>query len=271
MAWQFAGLAFVGVFLAFVGTREPDKPRPPPQESVFGDFADTLKSKPFRLFIVVFLFDQIAGGLTTTLVLYTLQDWWRVEGDHQSLLIIVYLLAAVASIPFWVRMGRRREKKVIFAFGMFLSAATLLGAALVPLVGLGLAYAGLAGAGFGTGARAVMAMSTMPDIIDDDELRTHTRKDGAYFGMWSVTRKLSRALSIGAVGVGLSLWGYQEGAIEQSESAIAGIMWMFSIIPAIASVICGLLFLRFPITRARHQATLEELSHRRRALSRDAT
>jgi GPH family glycoside/pentoside/hexuronide:cation symporter len=265
MAWQFAGLVFVGVLLAFLGTREPDRPRVPPRESVFGDFSDTLKSKPFRHFIFIFFFDQIASGLTSTLVLYAIRDWWRFGGHHEMLLIIVFLLSAIASIPFWVWLGRRLEKATIFAIGSFLSAGTLLGATMVPVFGIGLAYVGLIGAGIGSGARGVMAMSTMPDIIDDDELRTHTRKDGAYFGMWSVLRMTTRAFSIGAVGLGLGFWGYQEGALVQPESAVQGIMWMFAIIPGIAAGICGLLFLRFPITRANHQATIEELGRRRLA------
>jgi GPH family glycoside/pentoside/hexuronide:cation symporter len=268
MAWQFASLVFIGVLLAFLGTREPSKPRTPPRESIFGDFTDTFKSAPFRLFITIFLFEQIASGLSATLVLYTIRDWWQFSGRHEMLLIMAYLLSAAASIPLWVRAGRTMEKARIFAIGAFISAGTLLGATLVPRYGLGLAYFGLIGAGFGVGARAVMAMSTMPDIIDDDELRTRTRKDGAYFGVWSLTRKLARALSMGAAGVGLSFWGYQEGALEQPPSAIEGIMWMFSIIPALAAVVCGLLFLKFPITRALHESTLEELE-RRRASDRD--
>ena len=263
MAWQFAGLIFVGVALSFFGTREPQGPRTAPRDSIFGDFADTLKNRSFRRFVVIFVFDQIAGGLTATLVLYTIRDWWKFEGPHEMLLIMSFLLAAVVSIPFWVRVGRSLEKSTIFATGCFLSAGTLLGATLVPIYGLGLAYVGLIGSGLGVGARAVMAMSTMPDIIDEDELRTRTRKDGAYFGMWSLLRKLCRALSIGAAGLGLSLAGYQEGGLEQPESALRGIMWMFAIIPAIASVIAGLLFLRLPLTRAQHEATLAELDRRR--------
>jgi Na+/melibiose symporter-like transporter len=263
MAWQFAGLIVLGVVLSFLGTREPRVPRTPPRDSIFGDFVDTMKNGSFRLFVVIFVFDQIAGGLSATLVLYTIRDWWKFEGVHEMLLIMSFLLSAVVSIPFWVRAGRGLEKSTIFAIGCFVSAATLLGATLVPRYGLGLAYAGLIGSGLGMGGRAVMAMSTMPDIIDEDELRTGTRKDGAYFGMWSLVRKLCRALSIGAAGFGLSLWGYQEGGLEQSESALRGIMWMFSIIPAIAAAIAGLLFLRLPLTRAGHEATLAELERRR--------
>ncbi len=263
MAWQLAVLVFAGIVVSFFGTREPQTLRPPPRSSIFGDFADTLKNPSFRSFIVIFVFDQIAGGLTATLVLYTIRDWWKFEGAHEMLLIMGFLLSAVVSIPFWVRAGKRLEKSTIFALGSFLSAATLIGAALVPIYGLGLAYFGLIGSGLGVGGRAVMAMSTMPDIIDEDELRTHSRKDGAYFGMWNLLRKLCRALSIGAAGIGLGLWGYQEGSLEQPESALRGLMWMFSIIPAAASVIAGLLFLRLPLTRTKHEATLRELDRRR--------
>jgi Na+/melibiose symporter-like transporter len=55
--------------------------------------------------------------------------------------------------------------------------------------------------------------------------------------------------------------------MAQPESAVEGIMWMFSIIPGIASAVCGVLFLRFPITRAIHKATIEELVRRRTVLS----
>jgi GPH family glycoside/pentoside/hexuronide:cation symporter len=299
MAWQFAGLIFVGVVLSFLGTREPQGPRTPPRDSIFGDFADTLKNSSlrtpprdsifgdfadtlknssFRLFVVIFVFDQIAGGLTATLVLYTIRDWWKFEGPHEMLLIMSFLLSAVVSIPFWVRAGRAFPSGYARA-AVWRSPRSLPSAASCRPArcsarrwcrsyGLGLAYAGLIGSGFGVGARAVMAMSTMPDIIDEDELRTGTRKDGAYFGMWSLLRKLCRALSIGAAGLGLSLWGYQEGGLEQPESALRGIMWMFAIIPAIASVIAGLLFLRLPLTRARHEDTLAALDrHRERGRS----
>jgi GPH family glycoside/pentoside/hexuronide:cation symporter len=110
----------------------------------------------------------------------------------------------------------------------------------------------------------IVAIAIVPDVIDDDEVRTHTRKDGAYFGMFSVLRKLSRSLAIGLSGVGLGLFGYVSGVAEHSPGTLWGIKVMFCVVPIIASAVTGVILLYFPITRARHEANLAEL-HRRRA------
>jgi GPH family glycoside/pentoside/hexuronide:cation symporter len=129
-------------------------------------------------------------------------------------------------------------------------------------VGLWWAYATFYFAGISLGGRMVLAISIVPDIIDDDELRTRTRKDGAYFGMYSVLRKVSRSLAIGLSGVGLALFGYTSGVAAQSPEALRGIKVMFCVVPAAASGITALMLLFFPITRERHARTIAELRRR---------
>jgi Na+/melibiose symporter-like transporter len=111
----------------------------------------------------------------------------------------------------------------------------------------------------------IMAMAMVPDIIDDDEERTFTRKDGAYFGMISLLRKLSRSLAIGLSGIGLGFFGYVSGKSGQSAEAIAGIRVMFCIVPAVSAGLAGLVLLWFPINRARHEATLRQLRLRQQS------
>jgi GPH family glycoside/pentoside/hexuronide:cation symporter len=116
----------------------------------------------------------------------------------------------------------------------------------------------------GMGVRTVLAMAIVPDIIDDDEARTDTRKDGAYFGVLSLLRKLARSLSIGLSGIGLGLFGYVSGAAQQGPEAQRGIIIMFCIVPIVFSIGAGILFLQYPITRARHEETLAKLERRRK-------
>jgi GPH family glycoside/pentoside/hexuronide:cation symporter len=146
-----------------------------------------------------------------------------------------------------------------------MAAAALVGMLAVPAIGLWWAYAMMYLAGFGLGGRMVVAMAIVPDIIDDDELRTHTRKDGAYFGMIALLRKLSRSLAMGLSGIGLAFFGYTSGVAQQSPEAVGGIRIMFCIVPAIASGTCAVMLLWFPITRAKHAATLETLAERHAA------
>jgi Na+/melibiose symporter-like transporter len=139
---------------------------------------------------------------------------------------------------------------------------SLIGMLFVPRLGLTWAYLVFYFSGLGLGGRMIMVMAMVPDIIDEDEVRTHTRKDGAYFGMISLLRKLSRSLAIGFSGIGLGFFGYVSGVAGQDPEALQGIRTMFCVIPAIASGIAAVIFLWFPITRARHQKALEELRRR---------
>jgi len=61
---------WIGVYVAaaaivtFLGTRERSRHRSPPRDTLFGDFTDTLRSRPFRLFTFALVIGQIADGLT---------------------------------------------------------------------------------------------------------------------------------------------------------------------------------------------------------------
>jgi len=254
---------FVATLVAFLGTRERSGPHTPPRDTLFGDFGDTLRSRPFRLYAVAVTIGQVADGLTATLALYAIEEWWGFGDPHAKYLLLGYMAMAAVSIPLWMRIGMRFEKAQVLAAGTFVATLALIGMLFVPQLGLWWAYATLYFAGAGLGGRAVMAMAIMPDIIDDDELRTRTRKDGSYFGMFSLLRKLSRSLAIGLSGVGLGLFGYVSGTAQQAPEAVRGILVMFCVVPIVFTLITGVLFLLFPITRARHERTLAQLAERR--------
>jgi GPH family glycoside/pentoside/hexuronide:cation symporter len=261
--------AFLAVYvvavtvITFLGTRERRGIHAPPRDTLFGDFGDTLRSHPFRLYVLAFIVGQVADGLTATLALYTIEEWWGLGDPHPKFILLGYMAMAVLSIPVWMRVAVHFEKGHMLAVGTFMGAIGLLAMLFVPRIGLWWAYASFYFAGVGLGVRTVMAMAIVPDIVDDDEVRTRTRKDGAYFGMLSLLRKLSRSLAIGLSGIGLGFFGYVSGAIQQDAEAQRGIIVMFCAVPLVFSIGAGVLFLLFPITRAEHEETRIELERRR--------
>ncbi len=260
--WLAAYIAVVTV-TAFLGTRERTGVHPPPRDTLFGDFGDALRSRPFRIYALAFIVGQIADGLTATLALYTIEEWWGLGDPHPKFILLGYMAMAALSIPVWMRVAMHFEKGPMLATGTFMGAIGLLAMLFVPYIGLWWAYASFYFAGVGLGVRTVMAMAIVPDIVDDDEVRTRTRKDGAYFGVLSLLRKLARSLAIGLSGIGLGFFGYVSGAVQQSAGAQRGIIIMFCAIPIAFSTGAAILFLLFPITRARHEETLAELQRRR--------
>ncbi|MCP3985437.1 MAG: MFS transporter [bacterium] len=254
--------------ITFLGTREHEGTHTPPRNTLFGDFTDTLRSGPFRFYAFVAIIGQVADGLTATLALYAIGEWWGFGDPHSKYILIGYMAMAALSIPVWVRIGLHFDKAKMMAAGTFGTTLALIGMLFVPQLGLWWAYAMLYFAGVGLGGRSVMMVAIIPDIIDDDELHTHTRKDGAYFGMFSLLRKLSRSLAIGLSGLGLGFFGYASGVAHQSPDALRGIVIMFCIVPIIFSAVTSVLLLFFPITRAHHETTLATLRRRRKMTDR---
>ena len=258
----FGLLTLVLGLVSFLGTREEGGHRAPPRETLFADFGDTFRSKPFRWLTTAWVIGQIADGLTASLALFALEEWWGFAAPHPRFILIGYMAMATFSIPLWMRVARHFDKAHTYAVCTFMAAVGLLGMLLIPTIGLWWAYVAFYFAGFSLGGRMVAGMALVPDVIDDDEVRTRTRKDGAYFGMISLLRKLSRSLSMGLSGVGLGFFGYASGVLEQSPEAIRGIQIMFCVLPAIACTISALLLLRFPISRRRHEEIQKALRER---------
>jgi len=261
-SWLAVGVVALTV-IAFLGTRERLGAYPPPRDTLFGDFEDTLRSRPFRIYVLAFIVGQVADGLTATLALYTIEEWWGLGDPHPKFILIGYMAMAALSIPIWMRIAVHFEKGHMLAAGTLMGSIALFAMLFVPRIGLWWAYASFYFAGLGLGVRTVMAMAIVPDIVDDDEAHTRTRKDGAYFGMLSLLRKLARALAIGLSGIGLALFGYVSGTLEQDAEAQRGIIVMFCVVPLVFSTGAAILFLLFPITRARHEETLAELRRHR--------
>jgi GPH family glycoside/pentoside/hexuronide:cation symporter len=261
----------ITIVIAFLGTRERSGAHPPPRDTLFGDFRDALRSHPFLVYTAGFIVGQIADGLTATLALYTIEEWWGLGDPHPKFLLLGYMAMAALSIPVWMRVAVHFEKGRMLAAGTFMGAIALFAMLFVPQIGLWWAYVSFYFAGVGLGVRTVMAMAIVPDIVDDDELRTRTRKDGAYFGALSLLRKLARSLAIGLSGIGLGFFGYVSGAVQQDAEAQRGIIVMFCAVPIVFSTGAAILFLMFPITRARHEETLAELERRRERRKRAPT
>jgi len=116
-------------------------------------------------------------------------------------------------------------------------------------------------AGLGAGGY-VLPVSIAADVIDYDELLTGQRREGAFFGLWTLTMKLVAALAIALVGVTLDLIGYVPNQ-AQSASTLWGLKMLYGPVPAFFLFLSFLVFLRFPLTRESHAEIQRQLQARR--------
>ena len=223
----------------------------------------TLQNRPFRIMIGTFTLILLGGGLHQTLVPYAFRYWLEMP-EQVSAVIGVYLTASVLSLPIWTRLAGRLGKDRALKLCMLWATLALSALPFAFVPGMGKLRLGcfLVLAGLGNGGWAVLPVAITADIVDHDELSTAERREGAYFGIWTLVMKVSAGLASGVVGFALQLLGYVPN-VTQSATTVLGIKLLYGPIPAAFMLAAFLVFRRFPLTRERHREVQAALAARR--------
>lgn len=223
----------------------------------------TMQNRAFRIMVITFGVIQIGGGIHQTLVPYAFQ-YWLGRQDLVGAVIAVYMGSFLVSIPLWTQLAKRLGKDRALKLCMLWAAVALTALPFVLSPDMSNLRLGLilVLAGLGNGGWAVLPVAITADIIDTDELATHRRREGAYFGLWTLALKLATGLASGIVGLGLQLVDYVPN-VAQTPDAIFGIRMLYGPVPAVFLVAGLVLFYRFPLTRERHAEVQAALAARR--------
>jgi sugar (glycoside-pentoside-hexuronide) transporter len=263
----------MGAFMTFVAlvTGATTREVPPARgtraslswRAFWSGMTSTLDNRPFRIMIATFVLILIGGGLHQTLVPYAFR-YWLLMPERVNAVIGVYLAASVVSLPIWTRLARRLGKDRALRLCMLWATVALAALPVAFAPGMGRLRLGtfLLLAGLGNGGWAVLPVAITADIVDHDELSTDERREGAYFGIWTLVMKLAAGVASGFVGVALQVLGYVPN-VTQSATTVRGIELLYGPVPAVFMLTALLVFRRFPLTREVHRELQETLAARR--------
>jgi GPH family glycoside/pentoside/hexuronide:cation symporter len=234
----------------------------------FRAFVQVLRNPHARVLLGVFFLQQIGVGAITFMAAYYAQ---YVLGDASSLAVIMgsLFVTSLISIPLWVALGHRYDKKSLLMVGMCVVGGALFSMGFLGEGHLAWVIFVAAIAGVATGGLDTLSPSLQADIIDSDELATHERKEGVYFAAWHFAQKTALGVSGMLAGLALSATGYAPGS-EQPESVVTAIRVLMSGVPLVTYGGGIWLFRRFALTREAHAEMRRELDERavRRAQAR---
>lgn len=232
-----AGLALGLALLRFA-------PRPPVSNAAPAPLALAWRVPEFRRLLAVFLLNGIAAAVPATLLLFFIDDRLRLP-ESQGLFLASYFVAAVVSLPVWLRVIARLGQPRAWALGMGLAVAAFAwAAALGEGDRLGFLAVCLA-SGAALGADLAIPGALLAGVIARAGLAGQA--EGAFFGWWNAANKLNLALAAGLALPLLQALGYAPG--QRDPQALQALTIAYCLLPcALKLAAASLLYRHFIAT-----------------------
>jgi GPH family glycoside/pentoside/hexuronide:cation symporter len=154
-----------------------------------------------------------------------------------------------------------------------LAAFAVSGLAVVPLLWVGsVAGAVLTTVLFGAGLSGMILMGDviMADVIDEAELRSGQRQEGAYYGLSGLIITLSGGVTAALFGWVSHRYGYDPSLAAQPETVAQGFRLFMSVPPLVSAALAFVLLWFYPLRGERLRAMRRELAARRAASERSS-
>lgn len=242
----FGGLLWVFVVTLLIGTlvlywRAPIAIAPNSEAQL--SWTAPLRDPRFRWLLAAFGLNGIAAAIPATLFLFFAKDRLQLEA-LSGLFLIIYFIAAAASMPLWVALARRHGEARAWLIGMLLAIAAFiwsykLGAGDVIAFGVICALSGCA-----LGADLALPPALLAGVIGK---AGHSGKlEGAYFGIWNWMTKINLALAAGLALPLLERLGYAPGSTSGAEG-LQALSIAYALLPCGLKLAAALVLWRAPL------------------------
>jgi GPH family glycoside/pentoside/hexuronide:cation symporter len=220
----------------------------------------TMTSKPFWIFVSANFLLTLMHSMATGSIFY-LADYVT---HSSTMILLVYLFIPIGvGIPFSNVMVKRCGLLRAQQLYMTIGGLGLISLAFMPvkLIPLSLIVAGL-----GLSGQQTITYNILGYVIDDDELRTGSRREGAFFGANALLTKPAQSLSLFLTAFILEQSGFvtramNQGVIrlDQLPSAVFGIRTIVGLIPGSVMLIGVVILFFFPLRGERLRQLKETL------------
>jgi len=249
-------------FLVFAVTWE----RPGIRRPIAGSFLASVRRlsghRSYRVLTALYLSSRISVDVAGAMLIFYF-TYWVGRPEDFPIAMALLLTGVVCSLPIWLRLARRFDKRSLFIAGALLWSFMLLGVLFYepaqPRV-LILAICALSGIGYAVAD--LMPWAMLGDVIDEDELDGGARRDGMYAGFFTFLRKLGGALGVAAAGFTLEQAGFVRGGVAQNETALTAIRTLTAIGPIFFLLVAAWIARSYPLTRVRHAEVRARLDQR---------
>jgi len=230
-----------------------------------------LQNRSCRTVLLASSLVTIGLAINSAVLLHYVKHYAKIEG---SVALTVsqasFFCAGIAGTIVWSRFARRFQKHRLFVFSTILTSLVIGSGYLLfgegSLFGTGDArplFVGCGLAGFFNCILWFIPQSMLADVADESELLTGKRREGALFGLNSLTQQTASGIAILATGVLLDRYvGLIPGGGQQSSTTAVRIAVVYSLVPAFLFLLAAALMRGYTLTGSRLQDIQAQLNGR---------
>ena len=262
LGWRGMGIIFgaitaLSIFVSLLGSKEnlhaTGEPLP-----LGPAIRNTLANKSFLTFVMFNLFVNSVIVLVPQVIPFFAKYVLRISDTQSSLIMAPIFIVAIVTQVFWSKVVVRRGVRTTAMIACVLFGLTLLPLGLVRTMPQ--AITGFAIVGVGLGALLLVGDIMVADICDEDYLKTHTRREGMYYGVNALIIRMSVAISAGTISLVQTITGYRAVANPalMAPAAIIGFRVLVSAVPAALIGLALIFVFLYPLHGARLERVKEQ-------------
>ena len=251
------GIIMAGtILITFFTVRETAQNQVVPKQKFFSTFAVVFKNKHYMRLAAVYTLNLTGLTFVQTMLVYYFKYIYQNEA-MTTIAMILLLGVAMVCIPVSVLISKQIGKKRTYQIALGILAVCCLAMFFFAhILGMTFSFVVMAIAGVGLGFAYVPPFAMLPDVVEVDAVQTKTRREGAYYGMWTFFSKIGVAIAAALSGAFLSLESFVPNVADQADSALFAIRLLIGPIPAVIFTAGILLIQRYRLDEKTYNAIL---------------
>jgi GPH family glycoside/pentoside/hexuronide:cation symporter len=210
----------------------------------------TVRNRGFVIYTALyFMYEYILLILSTSVYLYSLYVL-GVKGTFMaSIMIGMLFIVGFLTVVIWRKLDVKYGSKRAYGYSIIAYLVASVPLFFVTVYVEAVIIAALMG--FGFGGMLYFVYLLIADVIDEDELKTGVRREGAFFGVTDFFMRLAMVVSITTVALVFSGTGWSQYTPLAGVDTILGLRCLVVVFPGVALLISYLLLHFYPFTKQR--------------------
>ncbi len=265
IAGIFSVAAIICYAVCYLNTTERVKDVPNISKVSLGQtFKGIFMNKALLILILCSILLMLCSNVTNGLSQYVYIDYFNNKGAL-SLMTFVGVGVSILMAPFIAKITAKYGKKEVSSILFFIAGVSQIILCLLRVTNVWVYFSFAIINTFAFGFWTMTVWAHVSDVIDYQQILTHTREDGIVYASYSFSRKVGQAIGSGLSGFVLGMIAFDTTpGVVQTAAVKSSLYTIATSIPAAVYIIVALILMFvYPLTKNIINQNVEELKKRR--------